>query len=82
MEGVELVAALMEQSARDLAWTNDKIHEHWREETRRYATALVGLMDVLQGADVIDRRTERRIWDFAGIAQSAQDTLRHMEENR
>jgi hypothetical protein len=79
-EGVSLMGALMTQSAKDLAWTRDRIEEGLREEVARLRALVLDMAGVFEEASVVDRATEQRwrylearIWSVAD-AQARADS--------
>lgn len=65
-----------------LASTTDSIIATVERERDEFAAALVGIQEVLQDALVIDRRTERRLWEFAPEFASAQSRLEWNERSQ
>lgn len=59
-DGVALMGALMTQSAKDLAWTRDRIEEGLREELSRLRTLVLDMAEAFDAATVVDRSTEAR----------------------
>lgn len=56
-----LVGAILQQSARDLAFTTDRLLEHKDRIIGDLASTIVQLDNILSAATVIDRVTEDRL---------------------
>jgi hypothetical protein len=59
-DGAALIGALMTQSAKDLAWTRDRIEEGLRDEVKRLRRLVLDMAEAFEDASVIDRATEVR----------------------
>jgi hypothetical protein len=59
--GVELMGALMQQSQRDLAFTTSAIIANQERTIADLRALLFDIQDVIDGATVIDRKTEAKL---------------------
>lgn len=78
---LDLTMRLMNQSSRDLSWTQDRLIEYYERQAVEYAEALVLIGRIFDEANVMDRKTERRMWDALPAIRSAEQYLAsRMEE--
>jgi hypothetical protein len=79
-QALDLVAQIVDQNVRDLAFTTDRIIESLESQVHELAWALAQVDEIINDALVIDRRTERRLAGLQGKFNIAGDILARKQE--